>query len=101
MKKPILKYTSEQQRAIALLEKEPLSRDELLCHFPQKTKHQLSLLLRNPRETGKIFINSESKYEVYSPPQNMKVIKGSPQPYTAPPKLEFIYELGKFPKERY
>ncbi len=100
MKTAILKYTSEQLRAITLLEEKPLSRDELLSHFPHKTKHQLAVLLRTPIETGKIVVQ-QGKFALYNPPQNMTVIRGTPQSYTAPPKLEFIYELGKFPKERH
>ena len=101
MKTPILKYTPDQVRAIALLESQPLSWKELLAAFPNKNANELAAMLRTPREKGKIFINCEGKYELYSPPPGLKVIKGEPQPYTAPPKLEFIYELGKFPREKY
>lgn len=100
MKSPILKYTPDQKRAIALLEKQPLSWKELLAAFPNKNATALAALLRTPREKGKIFINPEGKYEVYSHATGLKVIKGQPQPYTAPPKLEFIYEIGKFPREK-
>lgn len=101
MKSPTLKYTSDQLRAIALLKPHPLSWKELLAAFPDKNAIELAAILRTPREKGKIFINPEGKYEVYSPPPGLKVIKGEPQPYTAPPKLEFIYELGKLPLEKY
>lgn len=101
MRIPILKYTADQKKAIAILSEKPLTRDELLPHFPKKSKHQIAIMLRNPREMGKVFINYEGKYEVTSPPPGLKVIKGQPMPYTAPPKLEFIYEPRKFPGEKY
>lgn len=100
MKSPILTCSPDQQKAIALHEQQPLTRDELLAHFPRLTKHQLSTMLSTPRRTGKIFTGDEGKYQVYSPPPGLKVIKGEPQPYSPPPKLEFIYEIGKFPKEK-
>lgn len=99
MKPPILKYTNDQQRVIAVLNEKPLTRDELLSHFPHKTKQQILTMLRHPRDTGKIFTNFEGKHEVYSPPPGLKVIKGSPQSYVAPTKVEFIYEPSKFPRE--
>lgn len=101
MKSPIIRYTLDQKRAIALLEKHPLTRDELLAHFPGRNKCSLAAMLRTPTQTGKIFVNFEGKYEVYSPPPGLKVIQGQQQPYNAPPKLEFIYEVGLFHCEKY
>jgi hypothetical protein len=76
MTRPGFRYTPDQQKAIALLKPQPLSRDELLPHFSRKTKQQIAIMLRNPRKMGKLFINYEGKYEIISPPPGLKVIKG-------------------------
>ena len=91
MKPTPLTYTPDQKRPIALLEEKPLNRDELLPHFPGKTKQQIAIMLRNPREMGKLFINYEGKYEVYRNPPGVKVIKGCPAPYNPPPKYRDLY----------
>ncbi len=89
MNRPSHKYTREQLKAIAILEKQPMSRDELIKHFPDKDRTQLAAMLRNPMESGKI-VFKEGKYAVFSPPPGLKVIKGKPMPYSPPPKLEPI-----------
>lgn len=90
MKTPILKYTSDQLKAIALLTTEPRSCAQLVEYFPGKTKHQIASMLRNPRDVGKIFINSGGKYEVFTLPPGLRVIKGKPMPYSAPLRREQI-----------
>lgn len=91
MKSPIIRYTSDQQKAIALLEKQPLTRDELLAHFPDRNKNSLAAMLRTPTQTGRIFINSQKKYQVYEKNEpGMTVIKGRPQPFSPPTKFEPI-----------
>lgn len=86
------RYSRDQLKAIAILEKQPLTRDELLQHFPHKDKYSLSAMLRNPRESGKIVVNKEGKFEVFSPAlaPGVKVIKGNPQPYSPPPARHYI-----------
>lgn len=91
MKPPTLTYTPDQKKAIALLEQQPLTRDELLPHFPKKSKHQIAIMFRNPREMGKVFINHEGKYEVYSIPPEVKVTRGLASPYSPPPKYRDLY----------
>lgn len=100
MKPPIIRYSSDQQKAIALLQKQPLTRDELLAHFPSRNKNSLAAMLRTPTQTGKIFTNSQGKYQVYAGNEpGIKVIKGRPMPYSPPPRFEFMYLAGKLPKD--
>lgn len=44
MKPAPLTYTPDQKRAITLLEQKLLNRDELLPHFPGKTKQQIAIM---------------------------------------------------------
>lgn len=84
MRIPILKYTPDQLRAIALLKEQPRSCTQLVEYFPHKSKHQITSMLRNPVDVGKVFINDQGKYEVFTLPPGLKVIKGKPMPYSAP-----------------
>lgn len=100
MKPPIIRYTSDQLRAIALLDSQPLTRDELLAHFPARNKSSLAAMLRTPMQTGKVCINQYGKYQIYERNESgLKVIKGRPQPFSPPLKYEFLYEVGTLTKD--
>ena len=102
MKPPVLVYTNDKKKATPILEQKPLTTEELAHFFPGKTKHQVAIMLRNPREMGKIFINHLGKYEVYKPDSSrLTVTRTNPQPFSPPPKFEFMYELGKSSKVKH
>lgn len=100
MKSPRILYTPDQQKAIALLEKQPLTRDELLEYFPSRNKRSLAAMLRTPTQTGKVFINPSGKYQLFHGNESgMTVIQGRPMPYSSPPKREFLYDTGTLPRD--
>ena len=102
MKTPILRYTPDQHKAIAILSIQPLTKEELFSHFPHLSHKEKVAMIRNPREMGKIILNGCGKYEVYSPPSaGLVASQSSPQPYSPPLKYQPLYHLGKSKSEKY
>lgn len=102
MKTPIIRYSKDQLRAIAILSIKPLTKEELFSHFPHLSHKEKVALLRNPRELGKITLNCDRKYEVNKLESNgLTVTHICPQPFSPPPKFEFLYESGKSLKEKH